>query len=83
MDILISFLIQDVPEGKFNIFGGHSIGQYNNKAYMYPFQKVLEVHVITRLKERQDELGEPNRRVFTQVTKCTDVGSEIFENVLH
>jgi hypothetical protein len=38
--------------------------------------------VITRIKEHQNALRWATRHVLTRVAKCTDVGSEIFENVL-
>jgi hypothetical protein len=37
---------------------------------------------IARIKEGQDELRQATRHVLTQVAKCTDVDSGIFENLL-
>jgi hypothetical protein len=41
------------------------------------------MHVIARVKKRQDALRRATRHVLTRVAKCTDVDGGIFENVLY
>ena len=43
---------------------------------------VNTLHVIARIKERQDALRRTTRHVFTRDAKCIDVDGGIFEDLL-
>jgi hypothetical protein len=59
--------IQDVPRGKVNILGGHSIGNSRQK----------KCTVDCTLYRRA------TRHAFTRVAKCIDADGGILENVLY
>jgi hypothetical protein len=50
--------------------------------YRYPIPNSLRdraIHVITRIKERQDALRQATRHVLIRVAKCIDVDGGIFK----
>jgi hypothetical protein len=60
----------------------------SKKMYMYicPIPNGFRdraMHVIARIKERQDALRRATRRILTRVAKCIDVDDGISENVLY
>jgi oligoribonuclease (3'-5' exoribonuclease) len=78
--LLQSCYIQNVPGGKVNILGGHSIGHSKQEVYMYmcPIpnsfrDRAISLYTVQTLA---------TRHVFTRVAKCIDVDGGIFENVL-
>jgi hypothetical protein len=71
--------IQNVPGGKVNILGGHSIGHSKQKnticMYMCPITNGFRNRAIS-LSRRA------TRHVFTRAAKCIDTDG-IFENILY
>jgi hypothetical protein len=73
--------MQDVPGGKVNILGGHSIGHSKQKSvrvymYMCPVPNGFRERAISLYRRA-------TRHVVTRFAKCIDVDGGIFENVLY
>jgi hypothetical protein len=74
--------IQGVPRGNISILGGHSIGHYKQKMYMYmyPFPNGFRdrgISLCSTLYRRA------TRHVLARVAKYIDADGGIFENVLY
>jgi hypothetical protein len=70
--------IQDVPVGKVNILGGHSIGPSRQKVCMdvCPIPNGFRDRTISLYRQA-------THHVLTRVAKCIDTDGIIFENVLY
>jgi hypothetical protein len=71
-------LIQNVPGGKVNILGSHSIGHSKQKVYMYtcPIPNSFRDRAVSLCRRA-------TRHVLTRVAECIDVDRGIFGNVLY
>jgi hypothetical protein len=79
-----SSFIQDVPGGKVNILGDHSIGHSTQKSVYARvlFRTVSEIELF-HCTVHCTLYRQATRHVLTLVAKFTDVDGEIFENLLY
>jgi hypothetical protein len=77
MTLSVTETIQNVPEGKINIPGGHSISLSKQKVHMYmcPIPNGFRDTAISLYRRA-------TRHALTRVAKCIDVDGGIFENVI-
>jgi hypothetical protein len=66
-------VIQDIPGGKVNILGGHSIGHSKQKKCIFTCVRDRAISLYRRA----------TRHVLTRLAKCIDVDCGIFGNVLY
>jgi hypothetical protein len=76
--------IKDVPGGKFNIVGGHSICHSKQKlcCTCVIFRTVSEIEVF-HCTAHSTLYRRATRYILTRDAKCTDTDGGIFENVLY